>query len=834
MENIIPHVGQASPTLTQKFNKEAIANIWVALFRWTLIGGAILIPIAFLPLTSSPVSLNKQVLLIAATLVTLLAWAGLAISEGRIVITKSWFLWASLALMLFLGINVLLAKSPLDAFRIDALPLSFTVLGATLIFGQLIAQLARSHRDGLLLSLGIFFSISFLSLVGFLQLFGAAVFPFDFTKAKSFTPIGSMYNLAIVAGVGLIFGIALLLMGRNFNKYLFWAIAVGSFFDFIMLFLLNFQTAWITSGIGLLLMLASLIGRKGMEGLRLMTLPIVLLTVAVLFSIFRSPISLFSLDLPVEITPNWQVSVDIAKNTIKESPFRAFFGAGPGNFPYQWNLYKPLDINTTNFWGVRFPSAVSALTTFIAEEGILGTLLLLAVFASIGLLALSALQRSLSEETSPVLKAILIGGVSAMASLLAAFVLYPASLAQNLYFFSLAGLITGTLTGGKHEASYEIQLTESNAKTILIALTLILLMIIAITTLYFEGERYAGAVTFANGVKVWNQQGKFDEATQLMTRSLTYDRQEDSYARSLAQLYIQKITDIVQKPVPNQQALQSLQNELQFTIANAVQIAQELKNRNPIDSVNWSLRGNIYENVIPLVSGADGPALDAYREATKHDPKNPAHFLDSGRTHFVIAEAIARNVQILQAQRQGTPQQLQQFVDQAKKELGLAIEDLTKAVELKSDLAAAHFLLAQVYDRRGEIDKAIASTEKVAQVVPQDIGVRFQLGFLYYKVNNLPKAQQQFEAAVALSDNYSNARYFLGLIYDHDGQKDKAIEQFQKIAALNPDNREVKIILANLQTGKPALASIVPPAEDPAKRKDVPISEKSDSAVKGK
>ncbi|MBI2053212.1 MAG: hypothetical protein HYT41_00490, partial [Candidatus Sungbacteria bacterium] len=48
---------------------------------------------------------------------------------------------------------------------------------------------------------------------------------------------------------------------------------------------------------------------------------------------------------------------------------------------------------------------------------------------------------------------------------------------------------------------------------------------------------------------------------------------------------------------------------------------------------------------------------------------------------------------------------------------------------------------------------------------------------------------------------------------------------FMRIEKLNPDNAEVKRILANLAAGKPALDGIVPPASPPEKRKDAPVSE---------
>jgi tetratricopeptide (TPR) repeat protein len=121
----------------------------------------------------------------------------------------------------------------------------------------------------------------------------------------------------------------------------------------------------------------------------------------------------------------------------------------------------------------------------------------------------------------------------------------------------------------------------------------------------------------------------------------------------------------------------------------------------------------------------------------------------------------------------------------------------------------------------------VKRAEELVMLNNTDVGALFQLGFLYYKNNQFDFAKQVFERVVQLSPNYSNARYFLGLIYDRENLKDKskAIEQFLKIAELNPDNNEIKLIIANLEAGKPALYKIVPPAQAPQSRAEAPVSE---------
>ena len=71
--------------------------------------------------------------------------------------------------------------------------------------------------------------------------------------------------------------------------------------------------------------------------------------------------------------------------------------------------------------------------------------------------------------------------------------------------------------------------------------------------------------------------------------------------------------------------------------------------------------------------------------------------------------------------------------------------------------------------------------------------------------------------AISLNANYSNARYILGLVYDAKQEKSKALDQFSKIVELNPDNEEVKKIIANIEAGKAPLDGIVvgqPPVQE--------------------
>ena len=144
---------------------------------------------------------------------------------------------------------------------------------------------------------------------------------------------------------------------------------------------------------------------------------------------------------------------------------------------------------------------------------------------------------------------------------------------------------------------------------------------------------------------------------------------------------------------------------------------------------------------------------------------------------------------------------MKEYLDKAEVVLG-------KAVEAKPDYAPALFQQSLVFDRQGKTDEAIAKMVETKNAYPNDVGVAFQLGLLYYKKASWAPAAAEFERAILLDTNYSNARYFLGLVYDRQGDKTKAIDQFQKVLDLNPDNQDLKTIIANLQAGKAAIPEV--------------------------
>ena len=79
-----------------------------------------------------------------------------------------------------------------------------------------------------------------------------------------------------------------------------------------------------------------------------------LLLVLSLVSIFiKIPVENIISFLP-EVSPGYASTLDIAFKTLKESPKNLILGSGPATWGYQFSIYKPVGLNLTNFWQIRF------------------------------------------------------------------------------------------------------------------------------------------------------------------------------------------------------------------------------------------------------------------------------------------------------------------------------------------------------------------------------------------------------------------------------------------------------------------------------------------------
>lgn len=807
-ENFIPNFIRESKNVPT-FNK---------IIKWCLYIFTFLLPLWFLPFTGNVLDLNKQVLMIVLLTIALIAWLGKLMAQEKVRWYKGLVVFFFLAFVLIYGLATIFSVRPYDSlmgFDPHLARVFINVVYFFVFFLLLVNYTAEDRKkrsvEVLKFLTAFLISSAIVGIIGLLQIFGKFILPWDFTKVNSFNTIGSMTSLGIFLAVVLTLALGLLfsLKQRGEKKKEKPIVGLKVFLIVLVclslatILLLNFRTVWIVTAIGMVIISGFLLAKRHTlqsQNLAWLAVPIVILALCLIFLLFKP--GLFDLRLPMELGLTQKGGLDVVGEVIRRNPI---LGTGPETFVYNYSLYKPETINQTVFWNIRFTNAPSEILSLVSEIGILGVLAFLAL---IGVFLVKAIKDLVSTEEDH-LAGVKTGLFSGWLALLVSWFLYPQNIVLIFTFWFLLTLMIA-MTIKKKDIKV-INLKGSAKIALISSFGFIILVIIVVGLLYLGGSKFIAETKYKTGLNLINK-GELNSGINKVIRATVANPYEDKYYRNLAQLFLVQINlDLNDQTLdPEIQA-----NKVQVGISNAINSAIRATTLNPKDVANWVNRGSTYRSLAGMISGAGAWAVKSYEEASKLEPGNPFIYTEIARTY--VAEA-----DLLLSQKKGTASQVNEYLNKA-------LEAYNEAVEIKSDYSPAHFEIALAYDRQGKINEAISKMENNLMATPRDTGILFQLGVLYYKNSQFDKAKLVFAGAVNLDPDFSNARYFLGLIYDREGDKDKAIEQFINIARLNPDNEEVKIILDNLQAGKPALGSSeLGPPEQP---QEIPIQEESESRL---
>ena len=120
-------------------------------------------------------------------------------------------------------------------------------------------------------------------------------------------------------------------------------------------------------------------------------------------------------------------------------------------------------------------------------------------------------------------------------------------------------------------------------------------------------------------------------------------------------------------------------------------------------------------------------------------------------------------------------------------ELDAAIRMLQEAIVLKHDFAEAHFVLAQIYQRRRQLDDA-ADCYVLAAHFRADLQEAYlRLGLLALAQNRFEEAQFHLEKAIALKAEDAEAHNGMGVALLNRGSAENALDHFRRALALRPD-----------------------------------------------
>ncbi len=741
-----------------------------------------LIPLFFLGFSQSFLGFPKQLLLLALLTISFSGWFLKQLLQETIVFKKQLFFYgAALSLLVFTGVSTIFSEfleGSLWGWPMNMAE-SFVALASFLLLALLMAHSFQKEKHTSFLVKLLTISGAIAAIFTSFQLYGRHLLPFRFARDISFNPVGSVSSVALMAAVLLPISLVLAINSKRFWRPVF---ILSSLVFLFALILINFQTAWgILALASIILLVFGVKLLQNKTGFIWVGSLMLLLVLSVFFWFFPLRFA-FLPSVPIEISPSVSTEANILRGTFEQGAKNVFIGTGPGTFIFNYSRHRSPIINQTIFWGTRFQRGSSVIFDWLATRGLLGGVALVALMGWALYYSFKKLIRFSREEKEHILGPAFF---AAVIGLIGAAFFYSFNYVLWFMFWAFLGVLLF------HTSKQEkiVNLKGASRKLGIFILFSTLIIVLCLSALFIQTRRYLADVNYYQGIRS-AQENKIEEAVSYLVRATEFNNKFDLYQRELGQLYLVK-ADMISRdetldPHTSQEATYR-------AILNGTEAIGKAINISPANVANWNVRGYFYRNLIGL-EGAGELALSSYRRATELEPSSPFAYGEMGRVYVLIAQDAARR----------------ENEELSKEAFDLAIKELSKALELKSDYAPAHYLLAVVYDQQGKLEEAISKLQDTKRTSPNDAGIAFQLGLLHWRNEDIEQAQQELERAVELLPRYSNARYMLGLVYDRQGEKEQAKEQFEKVAELNPENEEVREILKNLEKGLPAIEEDIP------------------------
>ena len=507
--------------------------------------------------------------------------------------------------------------------------------------------------------------------------------------------------------------------------------------------------------------------------------------------------SLLRATLPVEVSPNQRLSFQVAKESLKEN---FFLGVGPANYGYAFSQYRPDEYNNGPLYSVRFYQGTGVFFEALTTVGLIGTVLFLIVWLSY--LSMGTYLLSSDKEKNKYLSLGLWTG--SVMFFIAAFTA-PLNGTLILIGVLISTLALALLLKESHSEERYYSLSFKASPKYALALAFIFMLVSAgVAFLFvFIGKVYLADIAVGTAARL-SAEAPQKESLALIGGAITKYPQEGRYYTRLGQEQLSLLLDVeVRKSEDDQD--KDVNSAL---YQQAVASIKEAVRRMPNDVLAIETLGLAKENGVPYVTDADAAVLlsdgfDSYRRASELEPTNPLLIIKQGQMKRLLADAKDPKVD---AAEQGA------LYDEAK---GLFV----KAVDKKSNLAAAYYNLALTEARLKNMDGAIKSITSAMQYDRNNPNFKYNLGIFYQvrdKGNDKELAETAFKDILKDNEKLIDVRLSLGLLYESWNKRDQALEQYRKILEFLPaDGNEmirstrgqVEKLISTLQSGKSNLTN---------------------------
>jgi protein O-mannosyl-transferase len=131
-----------------------------------------------------------------------------------------------------------------------------------------------------------------------------------------------------------------------------------------------------------------------------------------------------------------------------------------------------------------------------------------------------------------------------------------------------------------------------------------------------------------------------------------------------------------------------------------------------------------------------------------------------------------------------------------------AIEEFSRALQLKPDMADTHYYLGVALVRLDRTPEAMAEWEETLRIDPKNAEAHANLGVALEQGGKLEEAVQHYEQALRINPDLAVVHYDLGNALVHLGRVPEAVRQYEEALRLKPDYAGAQRALARLRVQK--------------------------------
>ena len=342
----------------------ATDNIYNRVSGWVALVGVALFPLFFLPWTTSPLELNKQLFLILFSGIALVLWLVGVVSSGYIKWRPNEFIKPVGAVVLATFVAALFSITQFKSLfgLTNSLSDSFISIFALSILYVLIVNIFDDKGKKIRTLLA--FSLTLAILYGIFQMFGIYLVKLAIFKSKSFNTVGSPNSLGVLAAVSLPF-LHKSKAALPFVKH-YWT-KIATLLSIIILVILNWWLLWTIAIIGMFALVALESLNSKTFKLSKSLMPLVVIVLGVFLVVVKFDLSFVKKNLPVEISPSYSLSTRIANSVMKD---RFILGYGLENFSLAFDKYGSMALTNTSLSNAKFYDSASEFFNAAVHGGI--------------------------------------------------------------------------------------------------------------------------------------------------------------------------------------------------------------------------------------------------------------------------------------------------------------------------------------------------------------------------------------------------------------------------------------------------------------------------------